>query len=116
MTDLLAPLQMDEVSGVDDPANGIPGWMVAKARDGGGKLSPEAQLHKNVRTLLSMTPAQIEKYRELRKEATSAPFEPEAAPPEIRTETSQQEAQRRFPLFRLHGGAPLPMMFPADES
>ena len=147
MTDLLAHLRVDEISAADDPANGTPGWMVAKARgaaadavakrDGFYAIAPGDDVKRTVAvTIKQGTPieetvaamlalgadvdvvkslagdaayaAGQQMLADLRKEATSQPFEPE--PVVLPNETAQQEAQRRFPLFTYHGGAPLPML------
>jgi hypothetical protein len=51
MTSFLTQLQrliIDEVSGVADPANQLPGWMVTKTRDGSSVLNAAEKLRKAV--------------------------------------------------------------------
>lgn len=56
----LAKLQIDEVSGVDDPANEIPGWLLAKSKDLEGVIEEVEAAHNGL--LKSITDA--DKYLE----------------------------------------------------
>lgn len=70
---LLATLLMEEVSGVDDPANQVPGWMVTKSAD--GEQAASESIVAKVKGLLSTLGAPTGKEIDMEKDELLATLE-----------------------------------------
>ena len=76
----LERLLIGEISGVDDPANQVPGWMVLKAR--GPKAHPILKEHAEGLKLL-LTPGEQEAANRIEGEAALVALEAQGIPREV---------------------------------